>query len=109
MHRALRRQFEAYDRRLFWVALSLIVSSLLMYVYFLSLSIYGVIARKQAESQIASLSAKVSSLESRYAVLDKSINLELAHERGFVDVGVPKYISLEGTRDTLTMRDGEGF
>jgi hypothetical protein len=109
MWRAMLAQFEVHDRRLFWGVLSLVIFSLVAYVYFLSVSIYGVIARKHAESEISVLSAKVSMLESRYAVLDKAINLELAHSRGFVDISVPKYISREVVRETLTLRDREGL
>lgn len=104
MFKGLVTQFEEYDRRIFWAVLLLIVAALLAYVYFLSLSVYGVIARKQAETKVADLSTKVSVLESRYAALDKHINLELAHTRGFVDIAVPRYISREATGDTLTLR-----
>lgn len=97
-------QFEEYDRRIFWVVLSLIGVTLAIYVYFLSLSVYGVIARKEAQSLLADLSSRVSVLESEYATLDKHINLELAYARGFVDISVPRYISREAVRDTLTLR-----
>ncbi len=109
MWRVLLSQFETHDRRLLWVVMSCIVLALSAYVYFLSTSIYGVIARKEAEAEITLLSAKVSALESHYAVLDKSINLELAHARGFVDISVPKYISRDEVRETLTLRNKEGL
>ncbi len=104
MFKALVVQFEEHDRRIFWAVLLLIVGALVAYVYFLSISVYGVIARKQAESKLADLSSKVSLLESKYAALDKHINLEFAHSRGFIDIAVPRYITRDTTHETLTLR-----
>ncbi len=108
MFKVLVAQFEEHDRQIFLAVLLLIFATLIAYFYFLSISVYGVIARKQAESTIADLSTHVSALESEYALLDKRINLELAHARGFVDIAVPRYISRESAPDTLTLRrDGD--
>lgn len=104
MYQAIVTQFEEYDRRIFWAVVGLIVAALFAYVYFLSLSVYGVIARKQAETKISVLSARVSLLESEYSTLDKHINLELAHELGYIDIAAPRYISREATHDAFTLR-----
>ena len=79
---------------------------LVAYVYFLSISVYAVVTRRSAEKETTVLSAKISLLESQYVALDKRINLDLAHAQGFVDVTIPRYISHEGTHDTLTLREG---
>ncbi len=98
-------QFEEYDRRIFWSLSALLGLAVLAYLYFLSISVYAVIERKSAESEAESLSAKVSLLESEYVNLDKRITLELAHEQGFVDITVPRYISRDASHDTFTLRD----
>ena len=98
-------QFEEYDRKIFWSLSALLGLAVLAYLYFLSMSVYAVIERKSAESESESLSSKVSLLESEYVKLDKRITLELAHEQGFVDITVPRYISREGSHDTFTLRD----
>ncbi len=96
--------FEEHDRRIFWSVVFLLSISLAAYVYFLSISVYAVVTRKVAESRATSVSAHVSSLESQYVALDKRIDLALAHERGFADIAVPKYLSQGGPNKTLTLR-----
>ena len=63
------------------------------------------IARKQAEVDGANLIARISLLEQKYVLLERGINLELAHRDGFVDIAVPRYLTSEGARDTFTLRD----
>jgi hypothetical protein len=50
------------------------------------------------------LNARIAQLESTYASLDKEIDLALAHERGFVDIAVPQYLSLGKTENVLSLR-----
>lgn len=104
MWQALKSQYEEHDRRIFWVVLLLIVCALFGYVYFLSTSVYGVIAREKAELQLSELLPQISQLESEYALLERNINLEFAYTRGFVDIAVPRYISRIPAGDTLTIR-----
>ena len=104
MWKTLVTQLEVNDRRIFWTIIVLIVCALFSYVYFLSLSVYGVIARKQAETQLTDLASKISTLESEYASLERNINLEFAYTRGFIDIAVPRYISRIPQGDTLTLR-----
>ena len=63
------------------------------------------ISRKTAENETDHLSAKISLLESKYAELDKKINLDYAHSVGFIDITVPRYVSRIDTHDTFTLRD----
>lgn len=98
-------QFEEYDRKIFWGLLLLVGVAIIAYVYFLSMSVYTVIERRTAETATTRLTAKISILESEYSVLDKKINLDLAHTQGFIDINVPRYISSRGVSDTFTLRD----
>ena len=98
-------QFEEYDRKIFWGLSTLLLLAVFAYLYFLSISVYAVILRKSAESEAERLSAKVSLLESEYVKLDKRISLDLAHEQGFIDIAVPRYISRDASHDTFTLRD----
>jgi hypothetical protein len=105
MIHAILLQFEEHDRRIFWVLALLLIACLSFYIYFLSVSVVSVIARKTAEQATVRLSADVSMLESEYVVLDRVINLSLAHERGFSDITAPRYISQNTEGGTLTLRD----
>ncbi|OGZ07342.1 MAG: hypothetical protein A2942_04000 [Candidatus Lloydbacteria bacterium RIFCSPLOWO2_01_FULL_50_20] len=98
-------QFEEYDRKIFWTLVAIGAGALLLYVYFLSMSVVSVVARKDAEREVGRMTARVATLESQYALLDRDIDLTLAHARGFVDVAVPKYISNTVEETVLTLRE----
>ena len=108
MFRTLVAHFEEYDRRIFWTALWSTVFAVFFYIYFLGSSVYSVILRKQAEVETTDLYSRISGLEATYALLDKEISLELAHEKGFVDISVPRYVSREAQRDGFTLREASG-
>jgi len=93
MVNSMFEQFREYDRRIFWTLAVVGACALLFYVYFVSVAVVSVISRKDAESELGRLTAQVATLESTYVVLDRGIDLELAHTNGFVDVSVPRYIS----------------
>lgn len=97
-------QFEEHDRRIFWGFALLLILSLSVYVYFLSMSVFAVIERKGAESRFSKINSHMSLLESQYVSLDKHIDLALAHERGFADISVPKYLSVGTPEKTLSLR-----
>ncbi len=97
-------QFEEYDRKIFWALLMLAASAVILYVYFISIGIIAVVARKETERELGRMTTQVATLEGEYASLDKAIDLELAHREGFVDVSVPRYISTTGEKNSLTLR-----
>lgn len=105
MVKSIIAQFEVHDRRIFWSILTCTGIALALYVYFLSVSVYAVVVRKQAESDSERLAARISILESQYVALDKKIDLDLAHQLGFIDISVPRYVSKADTQGTLTMRE----
>lgn len=106
MIKTLLSQFEEYDRRIFWGFVIFLVMSLTVYVYFLSMSVFAVVERKGAESQSSKINSHMSMLESEYVTLDKHIDLTLAHERGFADISVPKYLTTGSPEKTLSLRTG---
>ena len=106
MVKALLLQFEEHDRKIFWTLSMLLFVLLAFYIYFLSISVYSVVSRKNAEAETSSLNAHIAGLESTYAVLDKNISLALAHERGFIDITVPKYLSGEESQTALSLHTG---
>ncbi len=97
-------QFEEYDRRIFWGFALLLVVSIAVYVYFLSISVLAVIERKGAESLSNKINSHMSVLESEYVTLDKHIDLALAYERGFADISVPKYLSVGSPEKSFSLR-----
>lgn len=106
MVNAMLAQFEEYDRKIFWTITLLGVGALLLYVYFLSISVVAVVARKVAEREFGRMTAQVAVLESQYAQLDGNIDLKFAHGSGFVDVTAPRYITTTAAGNILTLGDG---
>ena len=104
MVKVLLTQFEEHDRKIFWTLCTLVLVFLSLYVYFLSVSVYAVVSRKSAENTAGTLNARIAQLESEYAILDKHIDLALAHERGFVDIAVPKYLFRDKPESSLSLR-----
>ncbi len=97
-------QFEEYDRRIFWALLSFLGIFLAAYIYFLAVSVSAVVLRKSAEQEVSRMTASISELESEYVALDKDIDLALAYERGFADIGTPRYISSIPPVQTFSLR-----
>ena len=86
MVNAVLSQFEEYDRRIFWGILGIGAIAIFCYIYFIGVSVYAVIARKEAELETGRVTAQVADLESKYAQLLRDVDLTLAHTLGFVEV-----------------------
>ena len=104
MVNSLLLHFEEYDRRIFCVLVTLSSIAVIAYLYFLSISVYSVIGRRSADKEISNITINISLLESQYVAVDNKISLELAHTKGFYDISVPRFISRDGSHDTLTLR-----
>lgn len=106
MVKTLITQFEQNDRGIFWMLAALLGISVAVYLYFLSVSVGAVIARKSAEQGVGVITSKISMLETKYVALDRRIDPALAREQGFIEIAVPKYITQETSKNTtLTLRD----
>lgn len=104
--KSLVEHFEEHDRRIFWILVCIFAIGLVSYIYFLSMSVHAVVARKHAEATSERLLTRIALLESQYVTIDGRINLGEAHERGFVDIAPVKYLSTKEVSKTLTLREG---
>lgn len=110
MVKTLITKFEENDRGIFWVLILFFGVAVMLYLYFLSVSVSAVISRKSAEQGIGAITSKISQLETTYVALDRLIDPALARERGFIDITVPKYITQDTNKNTtLTLRDEGGM
>jgi hypothetical protein len=74
----------AYDqRRVFLVVSGIFLALLSLYVFFVSRTVFNIIERKSAESEMRALSSSLSTLEVEYMSLSKNIDLSLASSLGF--------------------------
>src|SRR3989338_902821 len=99
-------KFEEYDRKIFWVVACLGGTALFAYVYFIGISVFAVVGRKEAEFKAGRTSAAVAELESAYAVLDGSIDPKMAEASGFLPVSDPRYISRENADAVVALGNG---
>lgn len=73
------------ERKIIWSLLIMIVFQFLGYSYFVSSSLFDVMARKQQEEMIAVTETEITVLVSEYLALSEDITIDLAHSLGFKD------------------------
>lgn len=91
------------ESRLFYVALSLLVLMLCLYMYFVSASVMHVVMRKEVDTHIAEASTVISELESTYIEMQHNVSSDIATHRGFVVAD--KKIFIDRSEDTLVLRN----
>ena len=83
---------EYSGRKSFWYLTLLTIIFSGTYVYFVNCAIINVVERQKIEREIASVSSRISDLESSYISLSGKINTDYAFSRGFVKVTKEKYV-----------------
>ncbi len=91
-----------HDRGVVWVLAATLLVVLALYLTFLLSTIFSVIARNQAERDIDTVRARLAEHERTYMNLATRVSMELAKEKGFVQVASPGYIRLDDRGDVLT-------
>jgi hypothetical protein len=82
-----------------WALCGLIAMLALTYAYFVNLSIGNVVAAKDIESRVSSLSSQVSALESRYIALKSAVSPDDAPSLGMAQAAAaPVYIAKASER-----------
>lgn len=74
-----------------WFLVGLIIALLGVYVYFVSGAVANVIAVKDTQSQIASLTSSIGNLESNYLAAKSEMSFESALAAGYAE---PKDVAL---------------
>ena len=93
------------ERKLFFGALSLLLTVFASYVYFVSASIVHVVVRKEINHETTEMSSYVSELESTYISSKRSVDIVLAREYGFTDVTEKIYIDRTPASLVLSRND----
>ncbi len=92
-----------HERLIFWAFILLIGFFAFLYGLFLQGAVRAVVERKQALDEQVLVVARVSELEARYIALQDAFDLAYAHEKGFVDVPNPIFVSRLPFDRALTM------
>lgn len=74
-----------YKEKVFMFLVVGIVVSVFSYIYFLHSAIANVVQRENTVKEYRLLSTNVNELEGKYFEIRNSVNIELAHEKGFKD------------------------
>ncbi len=82
-----------YKERIFTFLIVGIIISGFAYVYLLHSAIANVVTREAVVKQNRILSTAVSELEAKYFEVKDTINIQLAHSKGFKDSDSTSYIS----------------
>jgi hypothetical protein len=82
-----------YKERLLIALVSGIAIFGFMYVYLLHSAVTNVVAREDIIKESRMVSTRVSELEAKYFQVKDTINIQLAHEKGFKDSEISSFIS----------------
>lgn len=100
------------ERRWFFSVLSLFLILFCLYVYFISVSVVHVVARKEVEREIAHVNSRIGELEAAYIAAAQDIAPESLAQHGFLTAPAEKIyiekangLSLAGNAE----QDGSGY
>lgn len=71
------------------------------YLFFVGGIVFNIIAKKETQSEIRTLTSNISELESKYLAMTNSVNIKEAIAKGFVAGGNVNYIK----KPSLTLAD----
>jgi hypothetical protein len=87
--------------------ISIIVVSASAYIFFIQRAVMNVVARQNISKQIDLATAQVNNLESKYLILDNSINMNVAVQDGFAPATVTDFISIDSLGQAQTTAANE--
>lgn len=90
------------ERRLFFMAFSLVLTLFAAYVYFVSASVVHVIVRKEINRDIAEVSSRISELEADFITAKDGITEETVVAHGFF-ITEPEKIYITKTPSSLVL------
>lgn len=82
-----------YREKIFVGLVAAIILASCAYAFLLQKAIMNVVAREKISTDIRTLSTSVSELEAKYLTVKNTINIELAHAKGFKNAEVSNFIS----------------
>lgn len=97
---ALSRIFVDFEKKAFWMLLSIAVLSAGAYVYFICASVANIVLRKEASIEMSKVSSSVGNLESAYLQKKTALNKEYAASLGFTDIKQTAFVSKISSNDT---------
>ena len=75
------------------IAFSLVILLLGSYVYFVNITISTIAQHKEIKDSISDIEAESTYVEEKYLLLQDSVSIEMAYNKGFIDVVDTKFVS----------------
>jgi hypothetical protein len=72
-------------QKLFWLLTYALLALLVLYLYFVSTIVVGVVKMENLRSELGVLQSSVNELESNYVSLSGSVTMDLARQLGYQD------------------------
>ncbi len=93
-----------YERERVWLYAVVLccVTSIVLYMYFLSASVVHVVMRKELDGKITEMNSRLSSLETEYIEAQHAVSEDIASLRGFTRTDQKVFIDKGDT--TLVLR-----
>ena len=88
---------ERTSKLIFWALLAGVVILASTYMYMINRTVWNVLARQQAETQIVSINSKLSAVEYTYIASKNKVTMQLAQSMGFEPISSNQSIFV--TRD----------
>lgn len=85
------------ERTWFYVALILLVSTVVSYMYFVSASVVHVVMRKEMDTTLASMHSQVGNLEAKYIEAQHAMSVEIASREGYTKTDEKIFIDMTET------------
>jgi hypothetical protein len=101
-----RRENKQYiiGKRIFNILSAFFVMLLVLYGYFVSVSILNVVVREETERAIVALDSRIGDLEAEYLRKKNAITLEYAYQVGFHTVTEKEFVTRTSLARGLTLR-----
>ncbi len=99
-----RNNTALYETEYLWLcaAVSCLVLSVVLYMYFLSASVVHVVMRKEVDKEITAMNSSLSSLETRYIETQHAVSEDIASLRGFKRADAKVFIDRTDTTLVLS-------
>ncbi len=95
---SIKSKIELGNRRTFFFAMVLLVFvSFTFYMFFLGRTIFDLVDRKNAESEIRLVMSRISDLELEVLDYNNKVTMQMAYDLGFVNNNDPKFVSRKTT------------
>jgi hypothetical protein len=91
--------WDNFEQKLIWSLFAIMIALVGLYIYLVNISVFNIMARKEAEERISQIATEVAKLEATYIGLSSKIDMETAYALGFKDASKDgSYADLVATR-----------